>query len=381
MSGRRILLYTHSLAGGGAERALALLASGLAGRGHDVIFATDYSATENAAFLDPAIRRLELGRRHAMSTWALRRALARERPDVSISALGANNVKHAAAALLAGRARRAVLAYHGFHESEPRPLARLAFWLAPALSRVVGRIVAVSDALRDNLVARWGCDPARTLRLYNPVAWRAAPTAHAVWLRAPLVLACGRLTADKNFAGLLRAFAALTRRDARLVILGEGEQRAALEGDIARLGLTGRVDLPGYVAEPWDFYARAACLAVSSRSESFGMAIVEALAHGVPVVSTDCGGPREILNSPTLGRLAPVGDDAALAEGIEAALASPGDPAPRVRRAADFSLARGVDTCEAMIETIVAELKSTVVGASPGGGALTRGGWRWRRTG
>ena len=357
MGARKIVLYTHALAGGGAERALALLAGGLAARGLDVLFATDYSAPENEGFLGPGVRRANLGRSHVGSIRNLRALLIAEKPDVSISALGANNVKHATAAILAGRSRRAVLSYHGFSVSEPRLLSQLAFQLAPLLTRTTGRTIAVSGALRDNLVGSWWADPARTRHIQNPVAWRSParpPTAQNLRDREPTVLAVGRLAADKDFLTLIRAFARIKRPHARLVILGEGEERAALQAEIARLELTARVELPGYLAQPWAYYERAACFAVSSRSESFGMVIVEALAFGLPVVATDCGGPREILTTPGLGQLVPVGDEAGLAECIEAALNDPGDPAPRLARAADFSLDRGLDAYEALIEEIVA---------------------------
>ena len=358
MGSRKIALYTHALAGGGAERAFAVLASGLAQRGHDVLFVTDYAAPENESFLDPLVRRIELGHGHLRATRNLMELLAREKPDVSISALGAGNVKHAAAATLAGRRRRAILTCHGFFASEPRPLSQLSFLLAPVLTRITGRTIAVSNALRENLIKSWRASPSRTCYVQNPVQQRTPremPTEQSLRLRQPYILACGRLTPEKNFIGLLHAFGKMTRRDARLIILGEGEERSALEATVAKLGLSNRVELPGYVAEPWAYYETAACLAVSSRSESFGMVIVEALSQGLPVVATDCGGPREILNSPGIGRLVPIDDGAALTAGLDAALANPGDPNPRLARAETFSLKRGIDAYEKLIDEVVTE--------------------------
>ena len=151
------------------------------------------------------------------------------------------------------------------------------------------------------------------------------------------MLACGRLAPTKNFSLLLRAFALVKPRDARLVIIGEGAERPLLEAEIRRLGLIGRVEMPGYVKEPWAYYANARCMAVSSLTESFGMALVEAMAHGLPVVSTDCGGPREVLDN---GRLGP--------------LVGRGDPAPRVRRAATYSRAAAADAYEGLFEEVIA---------------------------
>ena len=126
--------------------------------------------------------------------------------------------------------------------------------------------------------------------------------------------------------------------NAQLVILGEGSERSAIEAEITRCGVTGRVELPGHVADPASWYRRASCLVISSQSESFGLTAAEALAHGTPVVSTDCGGPSEILAHGRYGRLVPVGDIAALAAALTATLAAPGDPAERRRRAEEFSL-------------------------------------------
>ena len=123
------------------------------------------------------------------------------------------------------------------------------------------------------------------------------------------------------------------------MILGKGPERERLEAEVRRLGLEGRVDMPGYAAEPWDAYAKAKCFVLSSQSEQFGNVIVEALAYGLPVVSTAAVGPKEILDGGKFGRLVPIGDDAALAAAINDALDDPGDPAKR-RARADTVLAR-----------------------------------------
>ena len=108
--------------------------------------------------------------------------------------------------------------------------------------------------------------------------------------------------------------------------------------------------LPGHVADPAPWYRRAACLAVTSRSESFGLTVAEALAHGVPVVATDCGGPPEVLGG--LGRVVPVGDIPTLGAALAAALTDPGDPAPRRSRAATFALERVCDAYARLADTL-----------------------------
>jgi glycosyltransferase involved in cell wall biosynthesis len=123
----------------------------------------------------------------------------------------------------------------------------------------------------------------------------------------------------------------------------------------AALGIAERVDMPGYVNEPWAYFEKARVCAVSSLSESFSNAVVEALAHGLPVVATDCGGPREIISAPAEGVLVPVGDEAALAAALGAALAAPGDPAPRIARAAAFSVEHALDAYQRLFEDVVAK--------------------------
>ncbi len=144
------------------------------------------------------------------------------------------------------------------------------------------------------------------------------------WLAGsmPVIVGIGRLTRQKDFTTLLRAFAEVRRqRPVRLIILGEGEERAALE-DLARnLGIADDVDLPGFVANPYAVLSRAALFVLSSYWEGLPGVLIEALACGTKVVATDCpSGPREILDDGAYGQLVPVGDDKAMAEAILRAL-------------------------------------------------------------
>jgi glycosyltransferase involved in cell wall biosynthesis len=209
-------------------------------------------------------------------------------------------------------------------------------------------IVAVSDAVADDLAATAPLPRAAITAIPNWVTTDLAAGAGAApghpWLQAgapPVVLAVGRLHWQKDFATLIRAFAVLRRRrPARLVIVGEGPERACLEQLAATLGVAAEVHFAGFVDNPFGWMSRASALAVTSLSEGFGNVIVEALACGLPVVSTDCaGGPREILGGGRFGRLVPVGDAQSLADAMEHTIADPPDPAVLQCRAADFSLA------------------------------------------
>ena len=169
------------------------------------------------------------------------------------------------------------------------------------------------------------------------------------------MLGVGRLSAAKDFATLIRAFAQLRhQRPARLIILGKGKnpkktakRQAALVDQARALGVAADLDLPGFVLNPYAYMARAAVLAVSSAHEGFCNVLVEAMACGCPVVSTDCpSGPAEILDYGRFGRLVPVGDDEALAAAIAGTLATPPEPNLLRTRARCFSLDRAVEQCE-----------------------------------
>jgi glycosyltransferase involved in cell wall biosynthesis len=159
------------------------------------------------------------------------------------------------------------------------------------------------------------------------------------------VLGVGSLIRLKDYATLVRAFAHVRRRQpARLVIVGEGEEGPNLLRLARDLGLEAEVDLPGFKPNPLAFMARADVFVLSSRVEGLSNAIVEALACGCPVVSTDCpDGPAEVVEWGKYGRLVPVGDDVALSEAIIASLAEPPDRDRLRQRAANFSVERAAE--------------------------------------
>ncbi len=209
-------------------------------------------------------------------------------------------------------------------------------------------VIGVSGGVADTLAQITHLPRARITVLHNPVVVpgfaedAAAPLDHP-WFepgQPPVVLGVGSLTRQKDFATLLRAFAMVRgKRSARLVILGEGEDRATLESLAAELGVKGDVALPGWVANPYAWMARAGVFVLSSQWEGFGLVLAEALACGTPVVSTDCpSGPAEILEGGRHGRLVPMQDSAAMAAAILDTLDSTSDCEALRRRGHDFSL-------------------------------------------
>jgi len=152
----------------------------------------------------------------------------------------------------------------------------------------------------------------------------------------PVVVTVARLALQKDLPTLLRALARLREwRPVRWMLLGEGPQRAAIEREAARLGIRDCVEMPGHTRNPYQWMRAADAVALSSAWEGSPNVLIEALALGASVVSTDCpSGPREILDGGRYGRLVPVGDDARLADGIRDAITEPlaYDPAEATAR-------------------------------------------------
>jgi glycosyltransferase involved in cell wall biosynthesis len=157
----------------------------------------------------------------------------------------------------------------------------------------------------------------------------------------PVVLAAGRLEPAKGFVRLVEAFGCVVeRRDARLVIIGEGRQRQRLEREVRERGLMDRVDLPGFQQNPYAFMSRAQSFVLSSEYEGLPNVLIQAMAFGTPVVATNCeSGPAEILEGGRYGTLVPVGDVPQLAAAITESLDKPRQPEARASVLSRFGAA------------------------------------------
>jgi glycosyltransferase involved in cell wall biosynthesis len=295
---------------------------------------------------------------------ALVRYLGETRPDGLISALAHQNLLAIAANRAVDGKTRVIVSEHSTDNALTRDRHTWTRWTLPALARrqylMADAIVTVSRGLADHLAEVTGLPRERITTIYNPVVGRdlqAKAAAHLdhPWLQPgqpPVVLGVGRLQEQKDFPTLIRAFARLhATRPLRLVILGRGPNRQKTEiaqnelRDLARsLGVENDFDLPGYVANPYPYMARSGVFALSSAWEGFGNALVEAMACGCPVVSTNCrSGPAEILEGGRYGPLVPVGDDAALAQAMARMLEVPPDAEFLRRRAGAFTVERATD--------------------------------------
>jgi glycosyltransferase involved in cell wall biosynthesis len=226
-------------------------------------------------------------------------------------------------------------------------------WLARRLYGWADAAIGVSRGISEDLAQHTAIPKARIITIYNPTftaesLHKAASPLEHPWLTPdspPVILGAGRLTTQKDFPTLLRAFARIRKRcPARLVILGEGKSRPALIDLATDLGIVQEMMLPGFVDNPFAWMSRSAVFVLSSVWEGFPGVLIEAMACGCPVVSTDCpSGPAEILNGDEYGPLVSMGDDKALAEAVLNTLQEPLDPAKLRARAAEYSVDRALD--------------------------------------
>ena len=337
-----IAFFLPTLTGGGAERVVLNLAEGMVERGLAVDLVVARAEGELLRQLPRGVRLVDLAvTRVVRSLGPLAGYLRRERPRVIVSSMSHANLVALWAARLGGGTPVVVTVHNTMSRSTPQQ-GRVAGRLWPALLRLfypwAQRVVAVSRGAADDLARSSGLPPNLIEVVYNPVITPsllalAARVPDHPWFapgEPPVLLGVGRLTRQKDFPTLIRAFADVRRRrPARLLILGEGEERPRLEALIGELGIAADTSLPGFRDDAVACMARAAVFVLSSAWEGLPTVLIEALAAGTRVVSTDCpSGPREILQGGRLGALVPVGDVPALAAAVHEALDRPRTPVP-----------------------------------------------------
>lgn len=333
------------------------VANGLADRGYFVDLVVADAVGTYRKDVSPAVRLVDLhASRVSLSLFPLMKYLWQERPGVLLSALNYANVIAVLACKLARVKTRVIVSDHSMLSSS-LSAARLkraspVKWLMRKTYPWADGIVAVSSGVADDLAQEIGIPRHRVSVVHNPVITdrlydlAAQPVAHPWFLpgQPPVIIGVGRLTAAKDFPTLISAFGILKKnRSARLVILGDGELRPELEKLVAELRLENDVQLPGFLENPYSWMRSSSLFVLSSAWEGFGNVLVEAMACGTPVVSTDCpGGPAEILAQGRWGRLVPVGDATALASAMRMTLDDAAHPAVSLR-AAEFGVAQAVD--------------------------------------
>jgi glycosyltransferase involved in cell wall biosynthesis len=405
MSAQHIAVLLPSLAGGGAERSMIHLVHSFISRGRKVdlllcrkkgpllesvpeaaririltpqsafrgrLMAAKANATPSGitSLLRPVLLafKTDADIRHIDS---LRHYLQDAKPDVLLSALTYTNLIALWAKKLAGVSTPVVVSERNTLSVHAADIGHDRGWrwryLIPAVShtyRASNGIVAVSNTVAQDLAENTQVDPQCITTIYNPVvdstlyALADAPLDHP-WFEQggpPVILSVGRLIAQKDFQTLIRGFASLlTRRNARLMILGEGRQRGELESLADKLGIASNVEMPGFVTNPYQYMARASIFALTSLYEGLPGVLIQALACGCPVISTDCpGGSAEILDNGKYGHLIPIGDEVALADTLDRMLAETPDKDMLRNRASEFSVDRAAQQYLDYLDNLVA---------------------------
>ncbi|MGF1549984.1 MAG: glycosyltransferase [Sphingomonadaceae bacterium] len=374
----KIALLLSDLRAGGVERVRLLLAREFLAMGHEVEFVLRVAegSLRGEAPAGAGLHSLDCARFRDVLPRLVGYLRARP-PDALMAAMWPMTGIACAARRLSGADFRLLVSEHTDFREAPsikpwerrllRRFGRLVYGQADA-------VVAVSGGVAEGLAEVAGLDRSGLKVIHNPV--RPLPRLElgpgqrkelSWWLAAPhKLITIGSLKPPKAYHDLIDAVALLRRSaDARLLILGEGPLRAQLEDRIARLGLGEAVRMPGFVPEPFPILAAADLFVMSSVREGFPNVLTEALACGVPVVSTDCrSGPREILADGRYGRLVPMRDPQALAAGIAASLEENADRDALRRRGGEFTAAGAARKYLAALAT-----------GARGGGAGSRSGW------
>ncbi|AQV95277.1 glycosyl transferase [Cupriavidus necator] len=346
-SGRNICFLTGTLnAMAGAERMTATVANALADLGHHVTILSLWDAASQFA-LHPRIRhealfaqRPSFKRAYLATVAGIRRHCVEHRIEVLVQ-VDTMLELFVLPAALGLRLHHIAWEHCHFDEDLGKPARKLARRLAARFCR---QVVVLTE--RDR--RRWleALRPrSAVVCLPNPLPFPmpAAPAPRT----QKTVLAMGRLVAAKGFDVLLRAWQKVAEAapEWQLVIHGEGEERPALTAMIGELRLEGRASLPGVCHDPLQAYGQASVFCLSSRYEGFGLVLIEAMAFGLPIVSTDCEtGPRELL-TPGQDALVVAADDAdALAKALLTMIRQP-EMAARLgaggrQKAGNFTLER-----------------------------------------
>ena len=400
----------HSLAGGGAERVAICLAKWLIDRGHrvDVVLGKSVVQYTNSlpkgmrlfhpailgmgrrterlcAAHDVEVRRVHANARHAPRDFARLRSrangvrvqqrhvyfahlvaqyLRRERPSLLLSSLAPANFAAVNAARLVPDAPPVVISVHNNLRLDYSAYEqRVAATLYPRANAVVGVSQGVCTGLHEAL----GLATDRTHAIYNPlpishIQHLTEADVYHPWFQPgepQVILSVGREAPAKDYPALVEAFGRVRHAvTARLVIMGGHSRRyrARLHAQARRLGVERDLGFIDFDENPYRYMARAAVVALSSFWEGLPTVLLEALACGTPVVSTDTPyGPREILGDGQWGRLAPVGDAAALGQALLETLRGGGTPADALRlRAAHFSEERAASAYLRLFEQVAA---------------------------
>lgn len=325
-----IVCYINKLSLGGAERVMSIIANELQRRGHHIVMVTDYQM-EDEYELDRAVKRIVLDgdfqkrkkygvlSRTVKRIWALRRICIEHKADIILSFIDDANLR--AMVSIIGLRTKSIVSVRidpnmAYHSNLSRSLFRTLYGFAD------GCVFQTDDALHwyPERVRRHACV------ILNPIAQEFYEKKGTPG-KEKRIATCGRLTEQKNHSLLIRAFQPIARDipDVTLDIFGTGALKDELERQIKDLGLDGRVILRGRCGDVPNAIRDYSCFVLSSNFEGLPNALMEAMALGLPVISTDCGGggARVLIDNGENGLIVPCHDAAALENAIRFCLSEP----------------------------------------------------------
>jgi glycosyltransferase involved in cell wall biosynthesis len=361
-----ITFFLDALHGGGAEKVVVNLLKGLAEKAEfdlDLVL-----ATKEGPYLDQVpqeVRIVDLNTGRAIkAALPLMNYLKENRPWALIGNMGHVNVVASIARELSGIQTKLLLVEHNNLSAFQSKLQRARLvelfmkWLYPRADAVAGVSMGVARDLEEQLKLK-----KETVKvLNNPVVNEDLLSQSRVsidhpWFAAdmpPVFLAVGRLNPQKDFPNLLAAFAHVRKhQEAHLIILGEGEERSALESIIQKLGIGKDVLLPGFVKNPYVYMKHSSCFVLSSKDEGLPTVLIEAMACGCPVVATNCpSGPDEILDHGAYGLLVPIKNSDALGNAMLETLKNPPQQEILIQRANEYSTTKAVEAYLSLLDEL-----------------------------
>lgn len=332
---RRIVFFIPSLRGGGAEVSMVRLANAMAVRGMKSTLLVLERAGQWEKSVGEGVELIALGtRRASRSIVPLIRFFLEKKPDIFISNLAHLNLISTVAHRVSRSSAKLILVEHNHLKSrsiwEKDAPNRFLLMGIRWLYKRADRVLAVSEGVRQNLIQQFDLQPEQVRVLNNPIDIGQIELARKdeidhPWFKDPnvrVVIGVGRLIYLKGWDYLIEALGIVRRGiDARLILMGEGDIKSALLAQAVELGLNSVVEIVDFQTNPYAWMASSDVFVLPSRSEGFGIALVEAMAVGVPVVASDClSGPGEILSGGSYGLLVPVGDVQVMADSIIALL-------------------------------------------------------------
>jgi glycosyltransferase involved in cell wall biosynthesis len=359
---RHIAVFVSNLNIGGAERVAVTLANEFSRRGAKVDLIVMNSDGPMAVKVAPDVKIIDFRKKRGrFSLVGLVSYIRNSRPDVVVSLLTVPNLLLGLTRLFFLNSRpRLVGSEHSYvtdigYRGDRTLISSVLYSFSARLGyRLLDAVIVPSNGIAERLRTQRLVASKKVHVIPNPIDLRWVEASEVTESRSSScieLLAVGRLEVEKDYPTMIRSVHLLSKSvNVILNILGEGNSRSNLQILINELGLTDRIFLIGQVSELSHWYQRADILLLSSIYEGFGNVLVEALAHGVPVVSTDCqAGPREIISNNSYGKLVPVGDHVAMAEAIKDVLKQTHDKKILKSRAEDFESSK---VCNRYLEVL-----------------------------